>query len=289
MAQLSEAAQQRQEINPGHPQSKPTVLPKTPAKEMVFVWPHLLSIEAIAAMLTLFALSLMSAFVNAPLLGLANPERTPNPAKAPWYFLGLQELLLHMHPALAGVIVPTVVLIGLAAMPYIDRDKRGTGIWFSTRKGVAIAWFSAIYTWVWEITLIIFDEFFQRVCLAPKEAGCDKWATSFSFSFTRTVEGAPHGIAPWFKMFIGEVAWPTASPDVVNAIADVVVPSVIMLFIPWLLVKLVKRRYNANTREIMISLFSFFLASFIVLTITSTAFRGHSMKLMWPWEVTPPE
>ena len=83
---------------------------------------------------------------------------TPDPAKAPWYFLGLQELLLHMNPSLAGVIVPTVVLVGLAALPYIDRRRKGTGIWFSGPKGKAITAFAAFYTAVWELALIFLDQ-----------------------------------------------------------------------------------------------------------------------------------
>ena len=77
--------------------------------ERVHVWPHLVSIELVGALIYLLALSVMSILIRAPLVDLANPEVTPNPAKAPWYFLGLQELLLHMHPALAGVIVPGAV------------------------------------------------------------------------------------------------------------------------------------------------------------------------------------
>ena len=69
----------------------------------------------------------LSAFVNAPLLDRADPNTTPNPSKAPWYFLNLQELLLHMEPAWAGVIVPTIALILLAAIPYWDRSSEGQG------------------------------------------------------------------------------------------------------------------------------------------------------------------
>ena len=68
--------------------------------ERVHVWPHLVSIELVGALIYLLALSLMAILIRAPLVDLANPEVTPNPAKAPWYFLGLQELLLHMHPGL---------------------------------------------------------------------------------------------------------------------------------------------------------------------------------------------
>lgn len=268
-----------------HPGNKPTLNP-TPAKpgaerksDLVFVWPHLVTIEAIAALVTLVMLSLVATFVNAPLLGIANPEVTPNPAKAPWYFLGLQELLLHMHPSLAGVIVPTVVLLLLAAIPYYDRDKRGTGIWFSTKKGLPIAIFSAVYTAIWEIGLILFDEYFYQKCVTFDTAAgtCAETSTAFTFGFNR-YEGAAHGIGPWLKISLGAPAW----------VAEILVPSLIMLFIPAWLWRIVHKRYQADKRELMIAMFSFFLASFIVLTIIGTAFRGHSMALVWPWQLTHP-
>ena len=98
--------------------------------EKVYVWPNLLRIEMIAALVFTAGLILLAVFVNAPLRDLANEEVTPNPSKAPWYFLGLQELLLHMHPSLAGVIVPTVVLIGSTIMEiYEPTVKLGILLW----------------------------------------------------------------------------------------------------------------------------------------------------------------
>src|SRR3954468_12288073 len=89
----------------------------------VMTWPHLLSIEFLAAgMMTIFLL-LMGVFVNAPLEDLANGNITPAVAKAPWYFLGLQEMLAYFHPTVAGVLVPTFVLVGAALIPYIDREN----------------------------------------------------------------------------------------------------------------------------------------------------------------------
>jgi menaquinol-cytochrome c reductase cytochrome b/c subunit len=97
--------------------------------------------------------------INAPLAEIANPTVTPNPSKAPWYFLNLQELLLHMHPSLAGVIVPTVALVAIAAIPFIDRSPLGVGILFTSDKGKKIALFSGIYTFVLVVLLVLFDEF----------------------------------------------------------------------------------------------------------------------------------
>ena len=100
----------------------------------------------------------MSALVNAPLINRANADITPNPSKAPWYFLNLQELLLHMNPALAGVVVPTVFLIVLAAVPYIDRSKEGQGEWFGTVNSVRISVFSGIFAFFGTLLLILYDQ-----------------------------------------------------------------------------------------------------------------------------------
>src|SRR6188474_3491034 len=91
--------------------------------DTVMTWPHLLSIEFLAAGMMSIFLLLMGLFINAPLEELANPNVTPAVAKAPWYFLGLQELLAYFHPTVAGVLAPTFVLVGAALIPYIDRGN----------------------------------------------------------------------------------------------------------------------------------------------------------------------
>jgi menaquinol-cytochrome c reductase cytochrome b/c subunit len=264
------------DVNEKYQQAGPKVQPGA-KEEMVYTWPYLVSIEAIMAIVMTLGLSIMSTFVNAPLLDLANPDCTPNPAKAPWYFLGLQELLLHMHPALAGVIVPTAALVLLGMIPYIDRDRRGTGIWFSTKKGVPIAIISAIYTTVVEVFLVVFDEYFIVAGVHP--------------------EGGK-GIAPFVKFGLAKLfAGPGADIKEVNAIAvwtswvgEYLIPIIFMIAIPWILVVIIRRVYDRkiNTREVMIALYTFYLTSFVVLSLIGTAFRGEAMHLMWPWQLKPP-
>src|SRR6185436_1581960 len=89
--------------------------------DTVMTWPHLLTIEFLAAGIMSIFLLMMGLFINAPLEELANGNVTPAVAKAPWYFLGLQELLAYFHPTVAGVLVPTFVLVGAALIPYVDR------------------------------------------------------------------------------------------------------------------------------------------------------------------------
>jgi len=90
--------------------------------DKVHTWPHLLAVEFVAALACTAFLFFFSVFVNAPLLQLANPNQTPNPSKAPWYFLGLQELLTMFHPMVAGVTIHGIALFALILAPYIDKN-----------------------------------------------------------------------------------------------------------------------------------------------------------------------
>ena len=94
--------------------------------DTVMTWPHLLSIEFFAAAVMSIFLLLMGVFVNAPLEELANPNVTPAVAKAPWYFVGLQELLAYFHPTVAGVLGVTVILVGAASSRTSTAARRAT-------------------------------------------------------------------------------------------------------------------------------------------------------------------
>ena len=109
--------------------------------DTVMTWPHLLTIEFMAAALMSVFLLLMGLFMNAPLEDLANGNVTPAVAKAPWYFLGLQELLAYFHPTVAGVLVPTFVLVGAALIPFIDRANilRHAAVGPEDRRGAVLA------------------------------------------------------------------------------------------------------------------------------------------------------
>jgi hypothetical protein len=103
---------------------KPEAIQKVERQPMdrVNVWPHLMVAEFVSLLVVLVLLTIFSMTVDAPLRELANFNQTPNPSKAPWYFLGLQELLRYFHPQVAGVTIPTVIIIGLMAAPFIDRN-----------------------------------------------------------------------------------------------------------------------------------------------------------------------
>ncbi len=127
---------------------------KEPA-DKVNVWPHLLAIEFVALLAMSAFLFLLSAFVDAPLLDFANFNEQPNPSKAPWYFLGLQELLAYFDPQVAGIIIPGFGLAALAFIPYIDRTP---SVRPSHRK-LAISIFTVFF--VAASVLTIFGSFFR--------------------------------------------------------------------------------------------------------------------------------
>jgi menaquinol-cytochrome c reductase cytochrome b/c subunit len=120
-----------------------------PLEDSVFVWPHLLVREFFAATIVTVMITLLALQIDAPLREPANPNVTPNPAKAPWYFLGLQELLHYFPPTTAGVLVPGLVLVALAILPYIDRNPSRA---YTDRK-VAIVTFTMFVIFWAVITL----------------------------------------------------------------------------------------------------------------------------------------
>jgi quinol-cytochrome oxidoreductase complex cytochrome b subunit len=86
------------------------------------VSPHLLVRHAVVTLAVLLVVLVLALLFDAPLREVANPFETPNPEKAPWYFAALQELLSHFHPMIAGVLVPAAILLGMLALPYLDRN-----------------------------------------------------------------------------------------------------------------------------------------------------------------------
>lgn len=124
---------------------------KDPASEdMVMVNPHLLVRHIVAALGTMLVVLVVAILFDAPLRAIANPTLTPNPEKAPWYFAALQELLAHFHPLVAGMLIPAAIVLGLVALPYIDRSLY---IRASHRK-VAVSTFTTFMV-IWIILTII--------------------------------------------------------------------------------------------------------------------------------------
>jgi hypothetical protein len=112
----------------------------------VFAYPVVLLLEIILLLGVTLVIFLFSLVKQAPLDDIANPMVTTDPAKAPWYFVGLQELLEHMHPTVAGVLIPTILVVFLLALPYFDRSRADVGVWFASSRGKRITILSALYT-----------------------------------------------------------------------------------------------------------------------------------------------
>lgn len=123
------------------------------------VWPFLARKEFLVAILVTVGLMLWSILVDAPLEGPANPTLTPNPAKAPWYFVGLQEMLVYFDPWIAGVVLPSLIIAGLMMIPYLDPNPAGSGYYTLTRRKWAISVFCFGY-FLW-IALIVIGTFFR--------------------------------------------------------------------------------------------------------------------------------
>jgi quinol-cytochrome oxidoreductase complex cytochrome b subunit len=107
----------------------PTPLP------MVRTVPHLVTREVAAGLLVLAAILAVSIALDAPLTEQANPGMSPNPTKAPWFFMGIQEILMHFHPVFAALVIPACLLAALLAVPYIRYDAPATGVWFQSVRG----------------------------------------------------------------------------------------------------------------------------------------------------------
>ena len=216
-------------------------------EDTAMVWPHLLVIEFIAAMLWSIGLFAIAAAFNAPLQDHQTSDCTPNPSKAPWYLLNLQELLLHMDKGLAGVVVPTIWLVFMAAIPYIDRSREGVGIYFTTPNGKRIAIFAAVYSTILTFTLILLDAFLKA-----------------------------HGYIEFASEYF---------PGGKQLLPNYVIPVALMIGLSLLLVLVVQRLWAASTREWMIAVYTGWVATYLVLTIVGTSMRGPGMDIFAPWAV----
>lgn len=123
--------------------------------DKVQVWPYLVRVEFLATIAVMAVLLIWSITLDAPLEEPANRALTPNPSKAPWYFLGLQEMLVYFDPWIAGVVLPTLIIVGLMAIPYIDINPKGNGYYtYKERKfAILIFCFGFLVLWVFLIFL----------------------------------------------------------------------------------------------------------------------------------------
>jgi hypothetical protein len=182
---------------------------------------------------------LISAFFDAPLEAKANPGLSPNPTKAPWYFMGFQEMLLHFHPLFALFLIPFLILFALVSIPYIRYPGTTSGIWFASTKGRHMALLGAVVAVVATPLAILVDEY-----------------------------------------LIDFLAW---MPGVPSIISTGLIPLALVCGGVWGFYAVVRRMYAPNKHEVVQTLFVFFLAAFVILTVTGIWFRGPGMELVWPF------
>src|ERR1700690_520176 len=121
----------------------------------VHTWPYLMRIELVAGVLVTVLLMVWSITLSAPLEEPSNPNVTMNPAKAPWYFLGLQEMLVYFDPWIAGVVMPTMIIVGLMVIPYIDTNPLGSGYYTWKQRKFSIGTFLFGFIILWVAMIII--------------------------------------------------------------------------------------------------------------------------------------
>src|SRR6186997_877556 len=132
----------------------------TQLPDKVHTWPYLVRAEFISGCVMILALLIWSITIDAPLEEPSNPSKTPNPSKAPWYFLGLQEMLVYFDPWIAGVILPTLIIIGLMVIPYVDINPNGNGYYTFKERPLAIVTFLVGFLGLW-VGFIILGVFFR--------------------------------------------------------------------------------------------------------------------------------
>jgi hypothetical protein len=124
-------------------------------EKKTWVWPDLVYTELLSMILGTILLVAWALAFAAPIEEAANPARTPNPSKAPWYFLGLQEMLVYYDPWLAGVVFPSLIIVGLMAIPYIDMNPKGNGYYTFQERKVEITLFLFGFLILWVLLVIL--------------------------------------------------------------------------------------------------------------------------------------
>jgi menaquinol-cytochrome c reductase cytochrome b/c subunit len=167
---------------------------KTGNDEYVMTWPEGIFRVAVVCEALAIVLVALALFWDAPLEGLADPMQTPNPAKAPWYFLGLQELLHYFPPVVGGVLIPTLVVIALVIIPYFDVNIQAEGLWLRNRAKrmrifLAVALALVVFLLVFEVYAVLAPTVLigAAMLFAARESGTPgrfrRWLGSRPLSF----------------------------------------------------------------------------------------------------------
>jgi hypothetical protein len=159
--------------------------------EKVLVWPDLVYTELICMVIATVGLLIWAILLKAPLEQPATSAKAPNPSKAPWYFLGLQEMLVYFDPWMAGVVLPTMIIVGLMALPYIDFNREGNGYFTFVQRKFAVSVFLFGFVVLW-VTLIVLGTFLRG----------PNWNFFAPFEYWD-----PHKVLPLNNVNVSQIFW----------------------------------------------------------------------------------
>ncbi len=248
--------------------------------EKVLVWPDVIYLELIGAILATAALIVWSLLIPAPLEGPANPAVTPNPSKAPWYFVGLQEMLVFFDPWMAGVVLPVLIIVGLCAIPYLDKNPKGNGYYTINERKIEVAGFLFGFFQLW-ILLILVGTFMRG----------PNWTFFGPFEYRD-----PHKIVTLENVKLSEFVWmnllgrsvPQPSPQsgffarlgVIGLRESAGIGLLLGYFVglPWVLARTLFRRYRAALGGARYWFITFLFLMMLMLPI--------KMLLRWTWNLS---
>jgi hypothetical protein len=209
------------------------ILEKT-EDEKVLVWPDLVYTELIAMIVATVVLVVWAILLKAPLEQPATSAKAPNPSKAPWYFLGLQEMLVYFDPWMAGVVLPTFIIIGLIAMPYIDFNQEGNGYYTFAQRKFAVITFMFGFLVLW-VTLIVLGTFLRG----------PNWNFFGPYSYWD-----PHKVDPLNNINVSDIFWlkwlgrsVQGMNPVIRELPGVILVLLYLVAIPPLLARTVMRKF----------------------------------------------
>lgn len=205
--------------------------------ELVETHPNLTYREAYVALLVLIVLFLLAMFVDAPLHGKANPLQSPNPTKAPWYFLGFQELLINVHPLFAAFLIPLAVTLFFVSIPFLNYNQLNTGQWFHSETGKTMTIWSAAFAVLFTFVFILLND---KV-----------------FDFSRRL------------------------PDWPGWIAGGILPCLLYGLPTAAFVNYCRKKFGAVKIEVVISLVTIILCSYVTMLFISWFLRGEGMQLIF--------
>jgi hypothetical protein len=231
--------------------------------EKTWVWPDLVYTEMLCMVIGLIILVAWGLAFQAPIEEAANPSRTPNPSKAPWYFLGLQEMLVYYDPWLAGVVFPSLIIVGLMAIPYIDTNPKGNGYYTLAERKTEITLFLFGFLILW-VSLVILGTFLRG----------PNWNIFGPYEYWDI-----HKLEALVNVNLSEIVWVrllnTGLPQsmIVRELPGILLVVVYLLVLPLLLAKTLLNKYLVKMGAWRYSVFVMLLLGMVALPI--------KMSLRW--------